>query len=531
MAVNIALLNVHEWNRNMERHHHSNPRAPIGGFPWGVWWGLVLGIMGLMVGGQRAVGQSLAPDNSHSRQQAAAGLPPSLVTLGFPGLKPIDWQQYPLPEDCQTYVRRELGMARNTAMRPLLRRRSDDTIATVDPWTVLSPVVVQSTRTCLERYRVADIPPFAVPVARQLAIDVGDDSLWRAIVARQLASIPATAVLGRAALLDSMIGELMSGYDPSSTDLTHRIPAHVQLARTYVAQLDALGPTAIHEQLNAGKVFVRFMDQARDLDGKIAELQAQIHRLQQPGVAALPEFKKGNQQFTLQQWLIQDREVAISKVRLELSFSVDSLASIAAKYRTLYGPRAVDMLYVPAPPLHCDYYFPTPQAKTPMAGPMPTIPAHGQLSVLFFYNGNGDAGFGYPARQLHVAIPQLAITVVSHTAAGFAGHFLVAQPEQAAVLQHQYLADSLGIPGAFCVVTTHYHMTAEGYAIPSPDPNIEAYHIHLGTDMFIVSPMGMTLNGGLLQYGDGDDLVWQLKRFAKQIEAGTPRGTPSPGQP
>jgi hypothetical protein len=294
-----------------------------------------------------------------------------------------------------------------------------------------------------------------------------------------------------------------------------------------MAQLDALGPTAIFEQLNARGSLMGLPKDAHDLDAQIASIQDQLRLLRQPEVAVLPALKKMVGSMTRQQFMIQDRESDISKLHYLQTLSIDSLASYGAKIRALFGPVVTDMLNVPAPPLHCDYYFPTPQAATPLAGPVPPIPAQGQLSLLIFNDGQNDqTGSASVARRLHAAIPRLAITVVSHTTSGFAGQFLVAQPEQAAMLQHQYLVDSLGMPGAFCVTTTHYHMTAEGHAIPSPDPNIEAYHVRGSGFMIAVSQRGTTLNNDFVSLYD--DLEWFLKRLDEKYGAGTPS---SPGQP
>jgi hypothetical protein len=172
------------------------------------------------------------------------------------------------------------------------------------------------------------------------------------------------------------------------------------------------------------------------------------------------------------------------------------------------------MLNVPAPPLHCDYYFPTPQTAIPVVGPMPPIPVQGQLSVLFF--DEEDAAF---ARRLQRVIPRLAITVVSRTTGLVNGRWVLGQPEQEARLRHQYLADSLKMPGAFCVTTTTYHMTAQGHAIPSPDPNTEAYHMDTGRlTTVLVSSTGLTLNNAFNSFGL--DLEWFLQRLQEKSDLG-----------
>jgi hypothetical protein len=130
-------------------------------------------------------------------------------------------------------------------------------------------------------------------------------------------------------------------------------------------------------------------------------------------------------------------------------------------------------------------------------------------------------------RRLHQAVPRVAITIVTHTTGTFAGHFVVAHPEQEVVLRHQYLADSLGVPGALCVTTTHYHMTPEGHAIPTPDVNAEAYHTGGGL-MIVISPMGTTLNNGIANFVDSENFEWYLKRLAEKYSIGA---LSNPGQP
>jgi hypothetical protein len=69
-------------------------------------------------------------------------------------------------------------------------------------------------------------------------------------------------------------------------------------------------------------------------------------------------------------------------------------------------------------------------------------------------------------------------------------------------------------------------MTAEGHAIPSPDPNAEDYHRD-HNDFIIVSPMGTTLNNGLFGYLDEDNIADFLKRLYDKNDI----RAPSPGQP
>jgi hypothetical protein len=136
----------------------------------------------------------------------------------------------------------------------------------------------------------------------------------------------------------------------------------------------------------------------------------------------------------------------------------------------------------------------------------------------------GVQSSGTFARNLYQAVSRLAITVVAHTNGVSAGQLMLAHPEQEAVLMHGYMADSLGVPGALCVTTTHYHMTAEGHAIPSPDPNTEAYH---GGGNWVISPTGKTLSNNSFNIVKDEDLIWYLKRLRDKYSM----GSPSPGQP
>jgi hypothetical protein len=413
-----------------------------------------------------------APDSAHSHGQVTAGLPSSLVALGFPATHPIDWQQFRLPEDCGV-VFQQSG-------------------------------AVQLTRACLERFRVADIPPFALPMARELAIQINADSLMQAIVARQLAPMPATAVAVRAALLDSVVKELMGATGRFQS--RHWTPAHIQLARTFQAQLDALGPMAIDQQLDTRGIMMGPAIDAHDLDAQIAIFHDKIRLLQQPEVAT----KLGITNYKMDLKVIDEE---LSRLEYFQTMSFDTLASYAAKLNALYGRDITEMLNVPAPSLNCDYYFPTQQGNTPQVGPKSLFPPQGQLSLIVF--GNGKFG---QAIHLHQAMPKVPITIVTHTTGFFAGHFLVAQPEQEAMLRHRYVVDSLGIPGAFCVTTTHYHLTAEGHAIPSSDPNLEAYHLPLNEMVIAISPSGKTLNAESVDLVNGEEMEWYLKRLEEKFE-------------
>jgi hypothetical protein len=378
----------------------------------------------------------------------------------------------------------------------------------------------QDAHTCLRRFRVATVWPELLDQWRMLAIGLSDDSLLQAVVAAQFGGGPAP-------LLASVIRDLSGKY------ITAAIPAQVWGARrrAYLAQLDALGPSAVQERLSVRNAL---LEDESGLDSTLALLRDELHLLQQPQVAALPEMQSPSGIGTLtvgaamQQAKQQQIQRLLQFTGYMQTLSPDSLAALAQSMPVMW------LHDVPAPVLHCDYYFPTSRTTPPHAGPAPVLPAPGMPALLVIGAGLTD-GSGPFLRRIHQQLPTLpiiyesSVTGVVQDAIGAStngsfGRFFGDNRTQEAVFRHQTLADSLGWPGAFCAANVQVTKNADGYAYMHADPNKAAYHLMWNaTGIYIVDPTGKILgksggNPGDFGYGIvyGDPSLY-AKRFEELV--------------
>lgn len=498
--------------RHMMLKLHDGPVSPA--FVWGrLCCGLVLSLAGLIGGASRGTGQTpnTGSSGSSSPLSATVALPQPLVVADFPDpAHPIDWAQYTMPEDCTAAVQRTWGGLVN-----------DDTLRW-NPWMPRPSATVQVARTCLSHLRVADIPPFAFEWTRWLAIMAGADSVLHAIVARQLAAVPSTAVQARAKIIGTVFTELLR---PPWTS------AQVQLARGYLTQLDALGPTVYQERMAARNELLAPAKAAHDVDAQLAGIRDQLQLLQQPQIAALPELAAVGGQDPITGHALTNKETNVWLLTNQLqrltylqTFSRDDLTKFANRMHSIetvvwHGKH--DLVGTPAPALHCAYYFPTPTSAIPIAD---SVPFHGHLSLLVFLGGGTETQSFYPVlRRLQKDLPAVALLYEDQLTGSFAGQLLVAHPEQEAILRHQYVVDSLGLKGAFCVTGNPHHTAPDGRALPSADPNREVYTKgNYFFQKFVIDPIGTVTDGPsvLGDVVDWSDLEWYLRRMQTKATVG-----------
>jgi hypothetical protein len=133
----------------------------------------------------------------------------------------------------------------------------------------------------------------------------------------------------------------------------------------------------------------------------------------------------------------------------------------------------------PAVPITADYWFNVPSGK-----PIPKIPAPGQVSLIMFVSSstgminvpNNGRQF-QELRRVHKLFPQLQIVTVAITSGVFHAKNVIGRPDSEANLLHQYLTDSLQLPGILCVVKNGYRTLPNGHVLPDTNSVLNAYHL------------------------------------------------------
>lgn len=492
-----------------QRHTHrldAVPFSPRGAHrrQRGIGVHLILSIALCLGSARHVAGQSVdvRPDSGHTTDQH---LPTPLVIAQVPPpIRPEDWSQLQLVQDCTATFERVLG----PASLALDREARHDTLQQDNPWRPLSPAAIVVGRQCLSRFRLDEIPSFALPSTLQLAIALNTDSLVQAIVARQLAG--AHSVAARAAVLDQAIQTLMGNHWPSTGYYGwYWTTAHVQLAHTYLSQLDALGDAALQQRIDLRRnellepaVYAGDVDAMLTLDREVLQL---VQRLP-------PDQRKGE--------LLQEK-VTLLGVTYAQSLKQSDLQNYFDAVFALhkgFNP-AIDsstfalLLNAQAPSITCDDWV-----YGPTGGTAPTVPARGKISLLIFapssfVAGHSDANDLYATvRKIHTMAPDVDITMVLRAGGVLGQQLLVAHPEQEAKMLEHYYTDSVHLPMNVCVVTVKSRTTPSGHAVPLASPVWEAYRIpaESGPQVFIVDPTGDVLYDSY-QMGD--------KPFGVQLDA------------
>lgn len=487
-----------------------------------------------------AVSQTPTSRRSPNAPQAVATAPVSPLTVtavvptGFPDpTHPIDWSRYQTPEDCYVVFERILAVTHYAHRQETFRDTLRD-----DPWAPLPPAAIQAARQCLTRFQGRTLPPYAWSSTLRLAVAVNADSLARTIVDRQLVAMQDAPVRARAAVLDTVIELLMrNSWQAGDNDMTNHMTAkHVQLARVYAAQLDALGPAAILERIAARDALMRPAEIAHDLDALLGNERDELTLLRQfPLAALLPnERVVGTDTNGKEMSAVQYRTMGLQWDMLRLAYLKTLAPTDLARYveprNALYhhfGQRPPDLLGERAPPLQCTHFFATPAATAPLAGLSPAMPVPGTLSLIMFVDESEAVNHWREyalLRHVHQVLPDVAITLVARTHGRFKWHNLLTRPDQEATLLHQYFADSLNVPGAFCATQSTFLKNTDGHAIPLPTPLWEAYRIPDGglpqLHLFVVDPSGIVV--------DVDDQLGNMQSllewFLQRLQATPPKG-------
>jgi hypothetical protein len=80
-------------------------------------------------------------------------------------------------------------------------------------------------------------------------------------------------------------------------------------------------------------------------------------------------------------------------------------------------------------------------------------------------------------RRLHELFPQLQIVIVAITSGVFHEKNVIGHPDSEANFLHQYLTDSLKLPGVLGVVKNGYRTLPNGHVLPDTNPVLNAYHL------------------------------------------------------
>lgn len=454
------------------------------------------------------------------------GSPPANATLPVPVViagmatptRAADWQHYPLVEDCNAFFERSLRAAMAPFMRDTLR---DTARASITPWTPLPPAVATVGRACLNRFPMATLSDTVLPSTLRLVIALDEDTLILPIVARQLAQARARGHADARAeqrVLEAAITLLLT--NPERNDgsgIPHYSSSHLQLARAYTEQLDALGSVTLAERAGRRVLLLGPAKAAGDVPTERAlrqELQQLLH-----GVPI----------DTTDLWYTKwDNDLQLAKLEYAQSLTHADLTRLATIVKTrddlflrvgqpAYA-HAARFLGAPLPALSCHYTFDP--AGAPGEGA-----ARASLSgrsALFFYarewtNTETLEQSLKALRRLHAAIPSLPITLVAEATEVFADRSFTGHPDQEAQLLHHYITDSLRAPGSVCIMNADTETVANGHVITGATPAAELFS---QGPLFIADPTGVVVYNGGNIFNDasiekpyGVDLVEFIRRL------------------
>jgi hypothetical protein len=422
-----------------------------------------------------------------------------VVTAGFSEPdKPRDWRLYQAPDACISLFERILRQTTfNT--QPEKNVAHDTQPMKEDDWTPLPSASVTAGQQCVDHLHVADIPAFELPNLLRLAIAINNDSLVQAVVARQVA-LAGSSERSHAHVLESVVHSLTTnGWADFDHTVNHLTEAHIALARTYAMQIDSMdGPTTLLYRLRALddlSASLRIGDS--DVTARLAYAEDELQRMQRVPLNAVPASDR-KEIFAK----ILGEELHIKRLAYIQSLSHEDLTQWHVMWdsvhRVIKSPIWDSLTGQPAAPITCDYAF-----NAPGSAPGASIPTSGIVSLLVFVNPNKIDQIDYrrfaELRRQQQLFPTLKITLIAMTSGTFQGRDLLPHPEQEATFIHQYLTDSLGLPGTVCVVKSQYRTVAGGRAIPLLTPVLEGYKLDprtYGREEFLVDPLGWIVGGG-----------------------------------
>ena len=466
----------------------------------------MISLIGSLAGVSRSNGQS--PDGKQE-------LPSPLFIAGVPVPSgAIDWDRY-IVEECSAAVERVLFSSRIRSERDTL----GDTVFMHgrDPrWIPLAPAVIQTGRQCIRHLHVPQLPDLALSSALQLAVAADADSFAQAIIARQLTQAHGTRAT--IAVLVSAIEALLNAQE-------HFTQAHIQLARAYATKIDSIVPGELEVRIKVREAFIAPAVAANDVETQL-QLELEIQRILQNH---LPNATLKDSSVIFQQafWL----PMTIAGLRWLQSMSHRDLQSFAA-IRNRLGKKAnhgdtlskLDLFGEPAIPIHGDYCYHT------IGHADPLVPAPGQISVLFFEDNTRDGSVGDQAyafdllHRIHQTYPTVAFTLVTQTVGTYGGQILVDHPEREAGQLSHYYVDTLGWPGAVCIIKSTFQRTPGGHVSVLPYQIREAYGFGpSGSHFVVVDPTGTIVNYDWWNirnpYNDGIDLLDFFRRLQKRSKA------------
>jgi hypothetical protein len=367
-------------------------------------------------------------------------------------------------------------------------------------WTPYSPTVISAARDCYHTvYRTSDdVPREDIPEAWLLAVHMNEDSVARALTTRWLA-LHSTDTPARASWLARAVRSLVAQGGPDGK--MHLTDAHVAMARQYLAQLEALGPSQLQKLVEARTAFNNAGAARLDSD---SALQVAIDESKHWAsfVKGIPsnalsgrgrEFAKENA-FNAQVYGVERLTYVKTLDHADLTRFVQSVDSASGMNR----PWLVGKL---APPVTADYWFGTPSNKAPEV-----VPAPGEVSLLVFVGPRrGNAATNSPQkdamlRWLHMKYPSLRIVFVAVTRGYWASESLLDHPEREAKLMYQYVHDSLQVPGIMGVIAMKQQVvTSDGRTLPVEPQLFDQYKIDASVpvgNLFLVDRQGWVVDQG-----------------------------------
>jgi hypothetical protein len=371
-------------------------------------------------------------------------------------------------------------------------------------WVPYPPEAIAAARRCYHAvYRTPrDISDADIAAAWPLVIAMDDDSLTAEVGARYLA-LAGSDPTARATRLEEMVSDLVNNHGPRHGDGPHVTDAHLALARQYIAQLEAMGPSQILSWLNARSAInnVSHIAGSGDLNSD-ARIQAALDDAQH-ALDVMHAIPPGTLSGTAAQKL-RENELTTRIYGVQRLTYLKTLARAdLRRYAQLAdsgwpGGKRPWLVGTKAPPLAADYWFGTPSGAAPAAVPIPNT-----VSLIVFINSEaGRQGTGRDAmlRRLHAKYPALQIILIGVTDGVWANASLLAHPEREAQLMYQYVHDSLQVPGIMGVVRGQQRVvTPDGKTVPVQLPMFDRYMVdvtQLLGQQFLVDRDGMVVDQG-----------------------------------
>jgi hypothetical protein len=370
-------------------------------------------------------------------------------------------------------------------------------------WIPYPPDAIEAARRCYHAvYPTAgDLADADVAAAWPLVIALNDDALTAAVGARYLA-LAGSNPTARAARVVQIVRDLANS-NPYGDRTWHVTDTHLALARQYLGQLEAMGPSQVLSWLKALDIIKQVSDIAGsgrlDSDARIQAALGDMQHALDVMHAIPPGTLSGADAQALRTAEVTTRTYGVQRLTyLKTLDRADLRRYIALVDSGWPGGTRPWLVGTKAAPITADYWFGTPSGKAPAAVPVPNA-----LTLIVFVNPEaGQPGTGKDAvlRRLHAKFPALQIVLIGVTDGVWANESLLEHPEREAQLMYQYVHDSLQVPGIMGIVRGQQRVvTSDGKTLPVQFPVFDRYMVdvkYLMGQPFLIDRDGVVVDEG-----------------------------------